>query len=159
MCSSSGGRPHDTQRSTSYDPGVLIKRTYTQAYATSHRYYYDTEQGRCMSFTYNGAMGNFNNFKSASECEMFCAKLQCNYGTPLKIGPNNQRCTTNSDCPSTHECQTDHNVCCPRPRKIYSNKCRKKKWFQNRYVRNPWGWVIVNKAFGDIGNRPIYNNS
>ncbi|KAI1724653.1 kunitz/Bovine pancreatic trypsin inhibitor domain-containing protein [Ditylenchus destructor] len=124
MCSSSGGRPHDTQRSTSYDPGVLIKRTYTQAYATSHRYYYDTEQGRCMSFTYNGAMGNFNNFKSASECEMFCAKLQCNYGTPLKIGPNNQRCTTNSDCPSTHECQTDHNVCCPRPQSICSQPLR-----------------------------------
>lgn len=117
ICSIAGGRLHDTQRSTSYDAGVLIKRTYTQAYATSHRYYYDAEQGRCISFTYNGALGNFNNFKSATECEMFCAKLQCNYGTPLKIGPNNQRCSTNTDCPSTHQCQTDHNVCCPRPRK------------------------------------------
>lgn len=36
--------------------------------------------GRCMSFTYNGAMGNFNNFKTSSECEMFCAKLQCTFG-------------------------------------------------------------------------------
>lgn len=67
-----------------------------------------------MSFTYNGAMGNFNNFKTSSECEMFCAKLQCTFGgefvavllstlitiyltgTPLKVGASNQRCTSNS---------------------------------------------------------------
>src|SRR4051794_8212911 len=55
---------------------------------------------------------------------MFCAKLQCTYGTPLKIGANNQRCSSNLDCPSTHECQTDHNVCCPRPQAICSQPLR-----------------------------------
>ncbi|KAK6055202.1 Kunitz/Bovine pancreatic trypsin inhibitor domain protein [Cooperia oncophora] len=81
-------------------------------------YYYDAEQGRCIAFTYNGALGNYNNFKSSADCELFCAKLQCKYGTPLKIGATNQRCSTNADCPSTHECQSDHNVCCPRPREF-----------------------------------------
>jgi len=111
-------------RLTGFDPGVLVKRTYTTNYATSHRYFYDAEQGRCSAFTFNGAMGNFNNFKSSAECEMFCAKLQCTYGTPLKIGPNNQRCSTNIECPTTHECQTDHNVCCPRPQAICSQPLR-----------------------------------
>lgn len=118
ICSNLGGRPHDQQRSTNFDSGVSMKRTFSLTYSTASRYYYDTEQGRCIAFTYNGALGSFNNFKSAAECELFCAKLQCTYGTPLKIGNNNQRCSSNSDCPSTHECQSDHNVCCPRPRKF-----------------------------------------
>ncbi len=47
--------------------------------------------------------------------------VQCHYGSPLKIGTNNQRCQSSADCPSTHQCEADHNVCCPRPRKIYVN--------------------------------------
>ncbi|VDK17861.1 unnamed protein product [Anisakis simplex] len=116
ICSNAGGRPLEPIRSTHYDPGYSIKRSFGLSYAKSGRYYYDVEQGRCISFTYNGGFGNFNNFKSLSDCELFCAKLQCNYGTPLKIGTANQRCSTNTDCPSTHECQSEHNVCCPRPR-------------------------------------------
>ncbi|ETN70498.1 Kunitz/Bovine pancreatic trypsin inhibitor domain protein [Necator americanus] len=96
----------------------------TEGFKYERRYYYDAEQGRCIAFTYNGALGNFNNFKSAADCELFCAKLQCKYGTPLKIGAANQRCSTNGDCPSTHECQSDHNVCCPRPQAICSQPLR-----------------------------------
>ncbi|KAI6212235.1 hypothetical protein M3Y99_01843500 [Aphelenchoides fujianensis] len=124
ICSNAGGRPNDLQRSTSYDPGVSMKRTYTMTYSTSSRYYYDSEQGRCIAFTYNGGLGNFNNYKSSAECELYCEKLQCTYGTPLKIGTNNQRCQTSTDCPSTHECETDHNVCCPRPQAICSQPLR-----------------------------------
>uniref|UniRef100_A0A914C9V7 BPTI/Kunitz inhibitor domain-containing protein n=1 Tax=Acrobeloides nanus TaxID=290746 RepID=A0A914C9V7_9BILA len=124
VCSNAGGRPNDLLRNTNFDPGQPMKRTYSLTYSTSSRYYYDAEQGRCIAFTYNGALGNFNNFKSAAECELFCAKLQCNYGTPLKIGSNNQRCSSNADCPSTHECQSDHNVCCPRPQAICSQPLR-----------------------------------
>uniref|UniRef100_A0A183BTQ1 Kunitz/Bovine pancreatic trypsin inhibitor domain protein n=1 Tax=Globodera pallida TaxID=36090 RepID=A0A183BTQ1_GLOPA len=124
ICSNSGARPHDVPRSNTFDPGVLVKRSYSAYYDTESRYYYDAEQGRCISFSYNGALGNFNNFKTSAECEMFCAKLQCMYGSPLKLGPNNQRCTTNSDCPSSHECQADHNVCCPRPQSICSQPLR-----------------------------------
>lgn len=80
ICSSLGGRIQDLNRNTGFDSGVMVKKTFSQNYAISHRYYYDTEQGRCIAFTYNGAMGNFNNFKSSADCEMFCAKLQCNYG-------------------------------------------------------------------------------
>ncbi|KIH45804.1 Kunitz/Bovine pancreatic trypsin inhibitor domain protein, partial [Ancylostoma duodenale] len=116
ICSNTGGRPIDAIRNTNFDPGMSMKRSFSLSFSTSSRYYYDAEQGRCIAFTYNGALGNFNNFKSAADCELFCAKLQCKYGTPLKIGAANQRCSTNADCPSTHECQSDHNVCCPRPR-------------------------------------------
>ncbi|KIH48950.1 Kunitz/Bovine pancreatic trypsin inhibitor domain protein, partial [Ancylostoma duodenale] len=115
ICSNTGGRPIDAIRNTNFDPGMSMKRSFSLSFSTSSRYYYDAEQGRCIAFTYNGALGNFNNFKSAADCELFCAKLQCKYGTPLKIGAANQRCSTNADCPSTHECQSDHNVCCPRP--------------------------------------------
>lgn len=138
ICSNTGGRPIDAIRNTNFDPGMSMKRSFSLSFSTSSRfavflkaippfkvlihifrYYYDAEQGRCIAFTYNGALGNFNNFKSAADCDLFCAKLQCKYGTPLKIGAANQRCSTNADCPSTHECQSDHNVCCPRPRKSF----------------------------------------
>ncbi|CAI2349048.1 unnamed protein product [Caenorhabditis sp. 36 PRJEB53466] len=124
ICSNTGGRPVDLIRSTNFDAGVLMKRSFSMTFSTSSRYYYDAEQGRCIAFTYNGALGNFNNFKSSADCELFCAKLQCKYGTPLKIGSSNQRCSANADCPSTHECQSDHNVCCPRPQAICSQPLR-----------------------------------
>lgn len=127
ICSNYGGRNHNSSRLTNYDIGAVVKKTYHENYPSTHRYYYDAEQGRCMPFNYLGALGNYNNFKSTSECEMFCAKLQCSYGSPLKIGPNNQRCANNVDCPSTHECQADHNVCCPRPRKLIFNLLLYKK--------------------------------
>ncbi|KAK6732185.1 hypothetical protein RB195_016518 [Necator americanus] len=94
-CTTIGGRPADIVRNTNFDPGVTMKRSFSLSFSTSSRYYYDAEQGRCIAFTYNGALGNFNNFKSAADCELFCAKLQCKYGTPLKIGAANQRCSTN----------------------------------------------------------------
>ncbi|PAV76107.1 hypothetical protein WR25_21575 isoform B [Diploscapter pachys] len=124
VCSSAGGRPVDLLRSTNFDSGVSMKRSFSMTYSTSSRYYYDPEQGRCIAFTYNGGLGNYNNFKSSADCELFCAKLQCKYGTPLKIGAANQRCATNADCPSTHECQSDHAVCCPRPQAICSQPLR-----------------------------------
>ncbi|KJH51381.1 Kunitz/Bovine pancreatic trypsin inhibitor domain protein [Dictyocaulus viviparus] len=85
------------------------------SYESRFRYYYDVERDRCIPFKYNGAFGNYNNFKSAEECEMFCANPQCDYGTPLGNGTTNQRCYSNAECPITHECQMDYNVCCPRP--------------------------------------------
>ncbi|GMR42638.1 hypothetical protein PMAYCL1PPCAC_12833 [Pristionchus mayeri] len=124
ICSAAGGRPVDVLRSANFDAGHTMKRTFAMAFSTASRYYYDAEQGRCIAFTYNGGLGNFNNFKSAADCELFCAKLQCPYGTPLKIGAANQRCSSNTDCPSTHECQSDHNVCCPRPQAICSQPLR-----------------------------------
>lgn len=46
ICSNAGGRiVVEGIRSTSYDPGVVVKRTYHLNYDTTSRYYYDTEQG------------------------------------------------------------------------------------------------------------------
>ena len=49
---------------------------------------------------------------------MYCARLQCDRGTPLKIGEEAQRCQTNTQCPSSYECKTDQGVCCPRKREF-----------------------------------------
>uniref|UniRef100_A0A913HEF1 BPTI/Kunitz inhibitor domain-containing protein n=1 Tax=Strongyloides stercoralis TaxID=6248 RepID=A0A913HEF1_STRER len=124
ICSNSGGRPMDLLRTTNFDPGYTMKRTHSLNFATSSRYYYDAEQGRCIPFTYNGAFGSFNNFKSSAECELFCAKLQCSYGSPLKIGSSNQKCSSNAECPSSHDCNAEHGVCCPRPQTICSQPLR-----------------------------------
>ena len=63
ICSNAGGRPNDLLRSTNFDPGQPMKRTYSLTYSTSSRYYYDSEQGRCIAFTYHGALGNVRNIK------------------------------------------------------------------------------------------------
>ncbi|KAL4002748.1 Kunitz/Bovine pancreatic trypsin inhibitor domain family protein [Acanthocheilonema viteae] len=124
ICSIAGGRPLDPSRHTNFDPGFSMKRMFNLNFEKSHRYYYDSDQGSCTSFTYNGALGNFNNFKSLSECELFCEKLQCKYGTPLKIKQVNQQCSHDSHCPSTHECEKDHKICCPKPYSICSQPLR-----------------------------------
>lgn len=36
------------------------------------RYYYDSDILKCKEFTYNGCLGNNNNFKTISECEKSC---------------------------------------------------------------------------------------
>ncbi|MFH4983825.1 hypothetical protein AB6A40_010534 [Gnathostoma spinigerum] len=46
------------------------------------------------------------------------AKLQCKYGTALKIGDTMTKCDSDSDCPSSYQCQLDVNMCCPRAQTI-----------------------------------------
>lgn len=41
----------------------------------------------------------------------------CEYGNPLRIGEDWQRCETSADCPSSHQCESAHKVCCPTARK------------------------------------------
>uniref|UniRef100_A0A915PL09 BPTI/Kunitz inhibitor domain-containing protein n=1 Tax=Setaria digitata TaxID=48799 RepID=A0A915PL09_9BILA len=136
ICSAAGGRLTDTSRHTNFDPGYSMKRTFNLNYERSIRYYYDWEQNRCKAFTYNGAFGNFNNFKTSIECETFCERFQCKYGMPLKIKQINQQCNSNNDCPSTYECQMDYNICCPRPQAICSQPLRIGNCKQN--IRRYW---------------------
>lgn len=50
---------------------ALEKKTgFCKAYVT--RYYYDSAEGRCMTFVYGGCRPNPNNFKSLEECERRC---------------------------------------------------------------------------------------
>ncbi|VDL75178.1 unnamed protein product [Nippostrongylus brasiliensis] len=84
--------------------------------APSTRFFYDPAAGKCSPFTYMGAAGNYNNFLSRIDCELYCARLQCDRGNPLRIGDVTQACQSNNDCPSTHECKADQGVCCPRMR-------------------------------------------
>ncbi|GAA54350.1 Kunitz-type serine protease inhibitor kunitoxin-Tel1 [Clonorchis sinensis] len=38
----------------------------------TRRFYYDKESGDCKEFTYNGCLGNMNNFESKASCKMVC---------------------------------------------------------------------------------------
>uniref|UniRef100_A0A914C9N7 BPTI/Kunitz inhibitor domain-containing protein n=1 Tax=Acrobeloides nanus TaxID=290746 RepID=A0A914C9N7_9BILA len=112
ICSPYGGRNLAYTPVENYDRGAFIAggRTVT-------RYYYDADQARCMNFLYDG-LGNYNNFLTKQDCENFCAKLVCEYGNPLRIGEDWQRCETNMDCPSSHQCEPLHKVCCPTAQSI-----------------------------------------
>uniref|UniRef100_A0A914UKJ1 BPTI/Kunitz inhibitor domain-containing protein n=1 Tax=Plectus sambesii TaxID=2011161 RepID=A0A914UKJ1_9BILA len=121
ICGVDGGRSSDlTVLSTPYDAGYLTFNTGPSV----TRFYYSVEQGRCLDFAYNGGLGNFNNFFSREDCELFCSQLQCSVGNPLRIGDEPQRCTTDSNCPSTHRCVADQNVCCPRQQTVCSQPLR-----------------------------------
>ncbi|EPB69115.1 Kunitz/Bovine pancreatic trypsin inhibitor domain protein [Ancylostoma ceylanicum] len=114
VCGPVGGRPQDTSvhsRGTVYHVGAQKQGT-----APSTRFFYDPASGKCSPFTYLGAGGNYNNFLSRIDCELYCARLQCDRGNPLRIGDVTQSCQTNNDCPSSHECKADQAVCCPRMR-------------------------------------------
>uniref|UniRef100_A0A914YYM5 BPTI/Kunitz inhibitor domain-containing protein n=1 Tax=Panagrolaimus superbus TaxID=310955 RepID=A0A914YYM5_9BILA len=120
ICSTKGGRTLDLHpRTTPYHPGFTSHTSKENV-----RFYYDVSSGRCQDFVYKGNGGNYNNFLSKHECEMFCARLQCDRGTPLKIGEESQRCQSNSQCPSSHECKADQGVCCPRKQTICSQPLR-----------------------------------
>uniref|UniRef100_A0A7E4W2H1 Kunitz/Bovine pancreatic trypsin inhibitor domain protein n=1 Tax=Panagrellus redivivus TaxID=6233 RepID=A0A7E4W2H1_PANRE len=112
VCSATGGRPPLYQSPDNYDRGVAIAGS-----KTASRYYYDAEQGRCMNFLFDG-LGNYNNFLTKQDCENFCSKLVCENGNPLRIGEDWQRCESNADCPSSHQCESSHKVCCPTSQSI-----------------------------------------
>uniref|UniRef100_A0A0N5B0E0 Kunitz/Bovine pancreatic trypsin inhibitor domain protein n=1 Tax=Syphacia muris TaxID=451379 RepID=A0A0N5B0E0_9BILA len=120
ICSGLGGRPKDALRTTIYDSGFrfdqLTGETSDLSLGVSTRYYYNPSDGQCHPFTYNGFLGNFNNFGTLSDCQVFCSRLQCAHGNPLVTGVGiPQRCQRDSECPITHQCSPEHNVCCPTP--------------------------------------------
>ncbi|CAD6185822.1 unnamed protein product [Caenorhabditis auriculariae] len=120
VCSARGGRPFDVQpRNSVFHPGFLVNTG-----KESIRFFYDPSAGRCQDFVYKGAGGNYNNFLSKHECEMYCARLQCERGSPLRIGEESQRCQNNAQCPSSHECKADQGVCCPRKQTICAQPLR-----------------------------------
>ena len=50
--------------------------------------------------------------------------MQCERGSPLRIGEEAQRCQSNAQCPSSHECKADQGVCCPRKQTICAQPLR-----------------------------------
>ncbi|WKX99529.1 hypothetical protein Q1695_014424 [Nippostrongylus brasiliensis] len=134
VCGPIGGRPFDTSiytRGSVYHVGVEKQGT-----APSTRFFYDPAAGKCSPFTYMGAAGNYNNFLSRIDCELYCARLQCDRGNPLRIGDVTQACQSNNDCPSTHECKADQGVCCPRMQTICTQPLRVGNC--DRSVRRYW---------------------
>uniref|UniRef100_A0A158R459 BPTI/Kunitz inhibitor domain-containing protein n=1 Tax=Syphacia muris TaxID=451379 RepID=A0A158R459_9BILA len=145
ICGIVGGRPADPSvhtRQTIFHSGVQKQGT-----APSTRFFYDPVQGKCSAFTYNGAGGNYNNFMSRIDCELFCSRrtkdwskkiflVQCDRGNPLRIGEVTQNCQSNNDCPSSHECKIDQGVCCPRMQTICTQPLRVGNC--DRSVRRYW---------------------
>ncbi|PAV55962.1 hypothetical protein WR25_14492 isoform B [Diploscapter pachys] len=134
ICGVVGGRPQDLSihhRSTVFHPGVEKQGT-----ASSTRFFYDPQSGKCSPFTFLGAGGNYNNFLSRIDCELYCARLQCDRGNPLRIGDVTQSCQSNSDCPSSHECKADQGVCCPKMQTICTQPLRVGNC--DRSVRRYW---------------------
>ncbi|PIO58716.1 Kunitz/Bovine pancreatic trypsin inhibitor domain protein, partial [Teladorsagia circumcincta] len=120
ICSETGGRLKNPLRNTPYDAGMrfdqLTGEQANYAVGISTRYYYNPIDGQCHPFTYNGFLGNFNNFNTQADCQLFCTRLQCVHGSPLTTGHGvPQRCQRDIDCPSTHSCAAEHGVCCPTP--------------------------------------------
>ncbi|CAJ0579630.1 unnamed protein product, partial [Mesorhabditis spiculigera] len=129
ICSDAGGRLKDPLRPYPYDPGMRFDQITGEkadyAFGLTTRYYYNPHDGQCHPFTYNGFLGNFNNFANQADCQLFCAKLQCPNGNPLTTGGGApQRCQRDSDCPSTHTCSTEHAVCCPTPQTLCTEPLR-----------------------------------
>ncbi|VDD86305.1 unnamed protein product [Enterobius vermicularis] len=129
ICSESGGRPKDSSVTTPYDPGLRFDHLTGDSshvnVGVSTRYYYNPSNGQCHSFTYNGFLGNFNNFPTLSDCQIFCSRLQCAYGNPLVTGVGMpQKCQRDSDCPVTHQCSVERGVCCPTPQTLCTQPVR-----------------------------------
>uniref|UniRef100_A0A7I4YF01 Kunitz/Bovine pancreatic trypsin inhibitor domain protein n=1 Tax=Haemonchus contortus TaxID=6289 RepID=A0A7I4YF01_HAECO len=112
LCGPYGGRQYISKPILNYDRGVAIASS-----KSTTRYYYDVERSQCVSFVYHG-LGNFNNFVTKQECEVFCSRLVCANGSPLRIGEDWQRCEASTECPSSHFCSTSHRVCCPSAQSI-----------------------------------------
>ena len=67
-------------------------------YSKLTRYYYNYELNECNAFTYKGYVGNQNNFKTKSNCELFCNPITGN----KSVKPDNDligivyNCTNNT---------------------------------------------------------------
>jgi hypothetical protein len=44
-------------------------------FAAMTRYYFDSEQGQCLPFTYGGCAGNGNNYETIEQCQQACSAL------------------------------------------------------------------------------------
>ncbi|KAK6014912.1 Kunitz/Bovine pancreatic trypsin inhibitor domain protein, partial [Ostertagia ostertagi] len=119
VCGPIGGRPLDTSiysRGSVYHNGSENRGT-----TPSTRFFYDPATGKCSPFTYLGAAGNYNNFLSRIDCELYCARSEprCLQGQAYKDTSGKfVTCSTNraaSSCPINYECYHDGNMygCCP----------------------------------------------
>ena len=41
---------------------------------STERYYFDSESGRCLVFSYSGCDGNLNNFETLDKCQSQCVQ-------------------------------------------------------------------------------------
>ena len=137
VCSMRGGRPMDiTPRNHVYHAGFLVSTgresirslwkkqynlfqgfTMTQQVADvkilSTRVPEETSIISCQRMNVKCTVKDVSPFRNKKNHIFW---VQCERGSPLRVGENAQRCQTNAQCPSSHECKADHGVCCPRKR-------------------------------------------
>ncbi|PAV74633.1 hypothetical protein WR25_25636 isoform D [Diploscapter pachys] len=128
ICSEGGGRLKDSRRSTPYDAGLrfdqLTGEQANYALGISTRYYYNPTDGQCHPFTYNGFLGNFNNFINQADCQIFCSRLQCAHGNPLTNGNG-----------TPQRCQRDAETLCTEPLRIGDCKQSVRQFWYNAEIR------------------------
>jgi len=83
--------------------------------ASCQKWYYDQNQRRCFQLTYNGCLGNLNNFYTQQECQLFCQTTtnptnqnMCPAGSNPQIGTNVQtpcNMTPFMTCQGGYTCQ------------------------------------------------------
>ncbi|CAJ0578517.1 unnamed protein product, partial [Mesorhabditis spiculigera] len=91
--------------------------------SSSTAYYFDSTEGKCLSFVFHGCGGNQNRFINKQECVDGCAALtRCGKGLPLMdFAGNIKRCDGDKiPCPGTHECHGAgmSSVCCIKPERV-----------------------------------------
>uniref|UniRef100_A0A5S6Q926 BPTI/Kunitz inhibitor domain-containing protein n=1 Tax=Trichuris muris TaxID=70415 RepID=A0A5S6Q926_TRIMR len=77
-------------------------------------FFYDPTTMACRQFFFEGCGGNRNRFHTSESCLSFCQPMACSHGRPLTISGQVRRCSSSSDCPHTHNCSAETQVCCPR---------------------------------------------
>jgi hypothetical protein len=92
---------------------MLSAYTCSQSFSTGNvcgptvtRWYYDSTNRACQTFTYNGCDGNSNNFATQQDCKEFCRVDSCPDGGSLYTDLSGvaRVCSIDNDCPSTHFC-------------------------------------------------------
>ena len=56
------------------------------------RYYYDSDEGKCLEFVYGGCDGNGNNFETLSECQRTCATERMKHKNKCHLPRNRGHC-------------------------------------------------------------------
>ncbi|CAJ0941128.1 unnamed protein product, partial [Mesorhabditis belari] len=86
-------------------------------------FYFDPDEGKCLSFLFQGCGGNQNRFLNKQECQDGCGALtRCGKGLPLMdFAGNLKRCDGDRiPCPGSHECHGlgMSSVCCIKPERV-----------------------------------------
>ncbi|CAP32591.2 Protein CBG13980 [Caenorhabditis briggsae] len=130
ICSEAGARFKDPLRSTPYDAGHRFDQltgetaNYAVGIALATITILPTASVIHSHSTDSWEISIISKIKPIASC--FARDvIQCPHGSPLTNGNGSpQRCARDTDCPSTHTCAMEHQVCCPTPQTLCTEPLR-----------------------------------